>query len=688
MYPGFIGIHPVRFPEPVDFPTFRAELKRMAKKNPLKSSFLLLIVAAGALALTWWVLKPQHEAREKRKENAQLLWSDTDRAKVLEFKTEGPSGALHIKRKADKADEWLVSGNGKTFEADRGTVDGVISTILAAKKENPLGGTPNLKDLGLEPAKYKLSFGTQQARELWLGEDTPVDYLVYAKWSDSPEVFLTSRSIRFGIDKKMSELRNKRAFNVSLSELKGVDVVVSGADKVLDKAKLSFALEEGKGWKLVGGPKALSVDSAELDRWFNAITGTMAAGFASDDAKEKTKYGFQSPLATLTFTPKDGKPAAVWMLGSVTEGSGKDRKTKLYLTREGDDSTFEVADAFKDHFKVTSFRFRPKDVVRFAKADVTGLALSDGKDSLELVKEGAEWKIKGAPAKTENVDKLLDGLTGLKVTEYLETANAGALGFNKPARTVEVRGLKDGKAQTLAFVVFGKTQAKGVPVRTESMEAAGLVAIDLNQAVPLTAEAYGVTAPAAAPTPAPATNPGAIAAPTSKGQKVKLEPTVASPKEVKKLPSAIVKPGHKYSVEITMAKGGKIVIEMAADKAPYTVSNFLNLARNKFYDGVTFHRVIKDFMAQGGDPEGKGYGGPGYKFDDEQSGLPNVRAAISMANAGPNTNGSQFFIIYRDQPHLNGKHTVFGKVVSGMEVVDAIQGGDIMKTVEAFEESK
>jgi peptidyl-prolyl cis-trans isomerase B (cyclophilin B) len=103
---------------------------------------------------------------------------------------------------------------------------------------------------------------------------------------------------------------------------------------------------------------------------------------------------------------------------------------------------------------------------------------------------------------------------------------------------------------------------------------------------------------------------------------------------------------------------------------------------------VLFHRVIKDFMAQGGDPEGKGYGGPGYKFEDERNDLSHERGVISMANAGPNTNGSQFFIVYKPQPHLNGKHTVFGKVTSGMEVVDGIRGGDAMKTVEVFEEAK
>ena len=120
---------------------------------------------------------------------------------------------------------------------------------------------------------------------------------------------------------------------------------------------------------------------------------------------------------------------------------------------------------------------------------------------------------------------------------------------------------------------------------------------------------------------------------------------------------------------------GAIELELFADDAPVTVENFTKLARDGFYDGVIFHRVIKDFMVQGGDPTGTGSGGPGYKFADEFNSHKIVRGALAMANAGPNTNGSQFFIVTADAcPWLDGKHTVFGEVTSGMDVVDAIEG--------------
>jgi cyclophilin family peptidyl-prolyl cis-trans isomerase len=118
---------------------------------------------------------------------------------------------------------------------------------------------------------------------------------------------------------------------------------------------------------------------------------------------------------------------------------------------------------------------------------------------------------------------------------------------------------------------------------------------------------------------------------------------------------------------------GSIEIELFDDDAPTTVENFLKLARDGFYDGVIFHRVIPDFMIQGGDPTGTGSGGPGYQFEDEFNDHPVERGALAMANAGPNTNGSQFFIVTADScPWLDGKHTVFGRVTGGMDVVEAI----------------
>lgn len=144
----------------------------------------------------------------------------------------------------------------------------------------------------------------------------------------------------------------------------------------------------------------------------------------------------------------------------------------------------------------------------------------------------------------------------------------------------------------------------------------------------------------------------------------------------------------KYTARFTTSKG-EFDVELFADRTPITVNNFVFLAREGFYDGLTFHRVIADFMIQGGDPKGDGRGGPGYRWDDEPSALaiPHDSAGIlSMANAGKNTNGSQFFITHLPTPHLNGKHAVFGKVKGdGQKVVNAIRQGDVMQKVTIVE---
>ena len=150
-------------------------------------------------------------------------------------------------------------------------------------------------------------------------------------------------------------------------------------------------------------------------------------------------------------------------------------------------------------------------------------------------------------------------------------------------------------------------------------------------------------------------------------------------KEWKSAPAMQIDPKKSYKATIETARGN-MVVELYPQHAPKTVNNFVFLAKEGFYDGILFHRVINDFMIQGGDPTGTGRGGPGYKFEDETRGNPlkHGTAVLSMANAGPNTNGSQFFITHSPQSHLDGKHTVFGKVVEGQDVVNAIRQGDSM----------
>lgn len=147
-------------------------------------------------------------------------------------------------------------------------------------------------------------------------------------------------------------------------------------------------------------------------------------------------------------------------------------------------------------------------------------------------------------------------------------------------------------------------------------------------------------------------------------------------------PDMAIDPAKKYTATIVTDKGD-MVIELFADKTPKTVNNFVFLAREGFYDNITFHRVIGDFMAQGGDPTGTGRGGPGYKFADEfhPALKHNKPGILSMANAGPGTNGSQFFITHVPTPHLDNRHSVFGQVTEGMDVLMAVGVGTKISTI-------
>ncbi|MBK5291228.1 MAG: peptidylprolyl isomerase [Acidobacteriia bacterium] len=148
-------------------------------------------------------------------------------------------------------------------------------------------------------------------------------------------------------------------------------------------------------------------------------------------------------------------------------------------------------------------------------------------------------------------------------------------------------------------------------------------------------------------------------------------------KQYSAAPPMSIDVAKKYTATLETSKG-PIVCELFTKDAPQTVNNFVFLAKDGFYDGTVFHRVIANFMIQGGDPEGSGRGGPGYKFEDECKGNPNRHkvGSLSMANAGPNTNGSQFFVTHIATDWLDGKHTVFGQVLSGQDVVNAVQQGD------------
>jgi peptidylprolyl isomerase len=175
---------------------------------------------------------------------------------------------------------------------------------------------------------------------------------------------------------------------------------------------------------------------------------------------------------------------------------------------------------------------------------------------------------------------------------------------------------------------------------------------------------FGVRALQHSPTAPAAATPGAAS-------------TASTSKQWASAPAMTIDKSKQYFATVKMAKGGEFVMQLFPDKAPITVNSFVFLARQGFFDGVTFHRVLDGFMAQGGDPTGSGTGGPGYEFVNEDSDLKFDKAGVvAMANAGRDTNGSQFFITFGPQPQLNGGYTIFGQVISGMDVVNGLTRRD------------
>jgi peptidylprolyl isomerase len=190
-----------------------------------------------------------------------------------------------------------------------------------------------------------------------------------------------------------------------------------------------------------------------------------------------------------------------------------------------------------------------------------------------------------------------------------------------------------------------------------------------------------------------AQKPSAAAAnPTTQATTSGSVPTPGAPKQYSAAPPMTIDQSKQYTATVKMAKGGEFTIQLFPDKAPNTVNSFVFLARQGFFDGTTFHRVLEGFMAQGGDPTGTGGGGPGYQFANENpTGTFDKAGVVAMANAGPNTNGSQFFITFGQAPLNGSDYTIFGQVTSGMDVVNAITRrdpqtnptftGDVMQSV-------
>lgn len=664
----------------------------MSRKNPFKGAIILTVFAALTVGL-YFVLKPYFEKKQQSQDNATLLFSGLERDEVYELKIVNPNGSFFIKKLADKVDTWSVATNAEgipSFDADAGSVNGILSTLLASRKESTLSDV-QAAQVGLLPPTFEVqvSYGSNQMRTLHLGQDTPVDYLVYAKWSDSPEIFLTSRSLRFGIDKKLNEIRNKKIFNFKLADFKEIKWETSR--NVFEKfSKVQFLKDENGVWT-AQARRPIPVLSEELKNFLEALNKQSVKDFAADDVSKLAEFGLNKADIVFTLVPAAAESKAqVWKLSRKNQvDKDKQKTTNYYMHSEGSSAIYEITASIFDQFNIDLMKFRDNKVTELDRGAISEIRIEFPKgEAISLLKKGSSWFYKAGEtevaAKDEKVQEILSKLNQLRAVEFFDEESPRQLGLDKPLRVVDL-SYGEGDAKKNKVLFFGKKLGTALyAVNSEGLPAAASVKLDVESVFPDKAEAYRVEITSPSKDPA-ATSTSEVA--PNKGKVKKMEPTVSSPKDIRKLPAPIVKPGFKYSAKLSLSNGKELEIAFDAAKAPYTVSNFLHLARNKFYDGVVFHRVIPNFVVQGGDPTGTGTGGPGYKFDNEDNDLKHVRGAISMAHAGRNTNGSQFFIVLAPQPHLDGLHTVFGMVTKGKEFLDEIPQGTKMTKVEVFEEA-
>ena len=684
----------------------------MSRKNPFKGAIVLTVIAALLTGL-FFLLDPYFEDSEKTKEEATLLFGGLDRNEIYEIHIQNGQSEIWIKKQADKKDSWTVSENNTdSFEADSSSVAGIISTLLAARRETEVPGI-KAQDALLSPPRFvvEITHGKGANKNtVSLGKDTPVDYLVYARWSDKPEIFLTSRSLRFGVDKRISELRNKKLFNFSLSEFKSFKVEALNRKEFQSLSYLDFNKDDNGDWFAHKETKKtdlkIPLRASELASFVSSIKKLSVKDFRSETGEKSNEFNLRNPIMRFTLVRND-KPevSEVWNISTRTF----DQTKVFYLNQKDSKSVYEIAASFKDTFDVNLIKFRETKITDIAQADVKSFNIQIPKSFDLLLSKtesgswNAEWTMANdktetrhkGPAKMVKVQQLLKKLTQIRAEAFFDSASAKSIGLGNPNRIVEIAHKSktlDGEKDKTSTLFFGRKRHSGDwPLNAESMISPASVKIDLAAILPADIKEYAIikkVSPENNLDNNNSTEAGAGKAPAAKkGKKVKLEATVKTPKEITKLPAPITKAGHRYTAKLKLSNEMTLEMEFDSEKAPYTVSNFLHLARNNFYNDVVYHRVIPDFVIQGGDPTGTGSGGPGYKFDNEDNDLKHQRGSLSMAHAGRNTNGSQFFIVLQPQPHLDGLHTVFGKITKGTEQLDNIPQGTKMVTVEVFEEA-
>ena len=646
------------------------------RKNPLLGSGILLIASIALVLLSVYVLKPQFQKDKEQKDSSTLLWKNVKRDQISEIFISTIDQSFTLKRKEDSK-SWSLETNGKSFEADTSSIDSFISSLISTKKEDSVQIDSTKSGLQAPVVRLKLTYKDEKNQkvenEILIGEDSPVDYQSYAQWAHENTPFMVSKTLKSVSNKKAAEFRNKKVFNANLADLKSI--------QILGKKNFSLELGEGGKWFIQTGKRKLLADKGASSDWLSSLNNIKALSFPENtkDKKNLEKYGLSNAGNKISFlTLKNEKTD--WVISK-----GKNPKeSKVYASNNKSETIYEMPSSLISEVNKDYADLRHKQLISLDKNKIEKMNY-DSKDlKISLHKLGDRWigthsfrnqKTEGT-FKAEAVQKMLNSLSLIKADKFLEKSpREASLGIGKAK--IEII---EASSKAIVLEIGNKTPQKEYPLWAANFEDPILSPIAFEDLFSETPEKLLDKKELDKSPPAGASS--------VQGQKklMKLEKSVNSVSELKKLPAPIVEKGAKYTVVFNFKNGRKLKGEFDSEKAPYTVSNFIHLARNHFYDGTVFHRVIRDFVLQGGDPTGSGRGGPGWMFDNEDNDLKHLRGSFSMAHAGRNTNGSQFFIVLQPQPHLDGVHTVFGRITEGLNELDLVKQGDQLATVEIFQE--
>lgn len=646
------------------------------RKNPLLGSGILLIASIALVLLSVYVLKPQFQKDKEQKDSSTLLWKNVKRDQISEIFISTIDQSFTLKRQEDSK-SWSLETNGKSFEADTSSIDSFISSLISTKKEDSVQIDSTKSGLQAPVVRLKLTYKDEKNQkvenEILIGEDSPVDYQSYAQWAHENTPFMVSKTLKSVSNKKAAEFRNKKVFNANLADLKSI--------QILGKKNFSLELGEGGKWFIQTGKRKLLADKGASSDWLSSLNNIKALSFPENtkDKKNLEKYGLSNAGNKISFlTLKNEKTD--WVISK-----GKNPKeSKVYASNNKSKTIYEMPSSLISEVNKDYADLRHKQLISLDKNKIEKMTY-DSKDlKISLHKLGDRWigthsfrnqKTEGT-FKAEAVQKMLNSLSLIKADKFLEKSpREASLGIGKAK--IEII---EASSKAIVLEIGNKTPQKEYPLWAANFEDPILSPIAFEDLFSETPEKLLDKKELDKSPPAGASS--------VQGQKklMKLEKSVNSVSELKKLPAPIVEKGAKYTVVFNFKNGRKLKGEFDSEKAPYTVSNFIHLARNHFYDGTVFHRVIRDFVLQGGDPTGSGRGGPGWMFDNEDNDLKHLRGSFSMAHAGRNTNGSQFFIVLQPQPHLDGVHTVFGRITEGLNELDLVKQGDQLATVEIFQE--